>query len=98
MECLSSPRERPLTQNRVKPDLSHLEAQQDGESTTRVGVSVKVTLDVSLFRKLTQEVNNTKLSLVAISAIVEPQLDVSSQVPNQAFIFKSQSLSLSRIE
>jgi hypothetical protein len=44
---------------------------------------------MSLFRNLTQEVNNTRLSLVINSAIVEPYLDVSSQVPDLAFISKS---------
>jgi hypothetical protein len=58
--------------NRVEPDLCHPRVEPDGESTTCVGVSVRITEDVSLFRKLTQEVNNTRLSLVRNSAIVEP--------------------------
>ena len=55
-------------------------------------MSVKVIVDVSLFIKLTQEVNITRLSLVANSAIVETQLDVSPQVPKQALAFKSLSV------
>jgi len=68
--------------NRVKLIPNHLGAQPDGESTTWIGASVELSESVKLIRKLTQEVNNTRLRLVTNSAIVEPQLDVSSQVAN----------------
>ena len=63
--------------SQVKLDLSLLEAQPDGASATLVGVSVKLVERCEFVKKLTQEVNNTRLGLVANSAIVEPQLDVS---------------------
>ena len=60
-------------------------------------MSVKLIEKCELFRKLTQEVNNTRLGLVANRAIVEPQLDAYSQVPNQALVFKSPSVIFSPV-
>jgi hypothetical protein len=66
----------------------------DEVSATLVEVSVKLVERCQFVKKPTQEVNNTRLGLIINSAIVEPQLDVSFQVPKQALVFKSPSVIL----
>ena len=71
MECTSNP-------TRVKIEPSHVGTQPDGEFDTCSGLSVNQQQERSLFRQLTHETRNTRLSLDSIGAVVEPQIDVSS--------------------